>query len=163
MTDRWAAKRGHNLIFFTSKRGVQANPFLFLFQGFVCKKYFIKQTFKLQFCCSVSPGSVYSCTVILRSQVLPLNVYLIAHLDPGGRKKHPSRFFFWRAVGTHFWNGASLTQYSITATTYDSLSHTHTQTYPHTHIFAGWWTSAQADKRRWNDLYNIAVLFGNLH
>lgn len=62
--------------------------------------------------------------------------------------------FSWRG------RGASLTQYTDYS---DCIWKTHTHTY--TYIFAGWWTSAQADKTRnenkkwWDDLYNIAVMF----
>lgn len=55
------------------------------------------------------PGSVYSRTVILRSHVLPLNVFstiiiIIRHLDPGGRQIKPreSQVYFFGEKFEHF-------------------------------------------------------------
>lgn len=70
MTDRWArvAKWGHNLIlffflFFKHRRGASESFIVPISR--VCKKilkYFIKQTFKLQYCSFFfsPPGSVYT-------------------------------------------------------------------------------------------------------
>lgn len=65
MTDRWARVAkwgggGHNLtfIFFTLERGCKRILFCSYFKGLLVRKvqkYFIKQTFKLQYCCSFSP------------------------------------------------------------------------------------------------------------
>lgn len=102
MTDRWAGcrNRGHNLsssfFFFYTSKGVQANPFLFLFQGFVCKKN--------SEITSLSRHSSYSIVVLFLFPRKSLQLYcntkitsiafeclstIIRHLDPGGRQKRP--------------------------------------------------------------------------
>lgn len=72
-------------------------------------------------------------------------------------KKTPIKvvfFLFLREDAERVWLNTP-----ITATVYETRTHTYT------YIFAGWWTSAQADKTRnenknwWDDLYNIAVMF----
>lgn len=64
-------------------------------------------------------------------------------------------FSFWE----QFWNGARVwIIFTYSDYIHVTVSHAHT----HTHKLAGWWTSAQADNNE-NDLYNIAVMFGNAH
>lgn len=78
MTNSWArmAKWEHNLIiFFLHQRGCKRILFCSYFKGLCVRKWWNTSLSRhSSYSIIVLPGSVYSCTVILRSQVLPLNV-----------------------------------------------------------------------------------------
>lgn len=143
MTNSWArmAKWEHNLIFFfffLHQRGCKRILFCSYFKGLCVRKCWNTSLSRhSSYSIIVLPGSVYSCTVRVRSQVLPLNVS--PHLSDiwilvEDRKTQWKLFFvFLGEELEHSLKWSESDSVSITATIYESHTHIHT----HTHLLAG--------------------------